>query len=225
MEKLTRDLWYDFADCSHGQMVTRGLYRKGYPEGAVIHFTAGRSRDDADAIQMTKMAEQRGHCYFVISSTGKVFQSFPLNSWGNHAGPSKWPGLGEGLSRYLVGIELCCAGKLSESTDGLISWYGERFKPDVTRTVEARDNAPAGIYHKYTEAQEKSLVDLLLWLKTNWPQVFDLNFVLGHSEIAIPPGRKSDPGGSLSMSMPDFRAHLKLLYEASLSLGRPSVST
>lgn len=206
------DLWYDKADCSHGQLKTRGKYRKGYPEGAVVHFTAGRSRDEQDAVQMTKMAEQRGHCYFVIGPTGKVYQSFPLSEWGFHAGPSEFGGL-NGISQYLVGIEVCSAGKLSEAKDGLISWYSERVPREVSRFVDAKDSAGAGWYHKFTDAQEASLIELILWLKGNATDIFSLDYVVGHSEVASPRGRKSDPGGSLSVSMPELRSKLKNIFQ------------
>ena len=45
-----------------------------------------------------------------------------------------------------------------------------------------------------------------MWLKKNNPEIFNLEYVLGHSEISA--GRKQDPGGALSMSMVEFREKL-----------------
>jgi len=39
---------------------------------------------------------------------------------------------------------------------------------------------------------------------------FRADWVAGHDEVS--PGRKSDPGGSLSMTMPQFRYMLKKKY-------------
>jgi N-acetyl-anhydromuramyl-L-alanine amidase AmpD len=202
--------WYDLADCSHGQMKTQGQYKNLYPVGAIVHFTAGRSRNEKDAENMTRLAQERGHCYFVIGPTGKVYQSFPLTHWGYHAGPSQYGLLGGALSRSLVGIELTSAGKLAEAKDGLVSWFGERINPTFARLLpERRENAGKGYYHKYTPEQEDALIKLCLWLHRNNPDVFKLDNVLGHCEVAMPRGRKVDPGGALSMSMAEFRELLK----------------
>ncbi len=81
---------------------------------------------------------------------------------------------------------------------------------DQVRYVERFQNREAGWYHRYTPEQEQALTDLLLWLKTNAPAIFDFELVLGHDEVS--PGRKNDPGGSLSLTMPDLRARLVALH-------------
>jgi N-acetyl-anhydromuramyl-L-alanine amidase AmpD len=148
------------------------------------------------------------YCTFVISANGSVYQNFPINRWGNHAGSSKYPGVGEWVSSKLVGIELCCAGKLTQVQDRFVSWFGEEYeRSQVNAVVTPRDNWKVGFYHKYTPEQEKSLISLLLWLKKNNPAIFKLDYVLGHDEVA--PNRKTDPGGSLSMTMPELRDYLR----------------
>jgi len=207
--------WYDFADCSHGQMKTQGKYKNLYPVGAVVHFTAGRSRTEKDAEIMTRLAQERGHCYFVIGPTGKVYQSFPLTEWGYHAGPSQYGKLGGALSRQLVGIEITSAGKLAEATDGrLISWFGESIEHEFARYLDKdRENSRKGYFHKFTDEQESSLIKLILWLKGNNPTIFNLDNVIGHNECAMPRGRKVDPGGSLSMSMAELRSLLVTAFQ------------
>lgn len=197
-------LWYPKAVITQEKMPTRGVYANNYPVGAVVHFTAGRSlKGDTDAINTIRSGIVNGYCYFCISSTGTVFQSFPLNKWGYHCGQSSWPGLGSSLSNKLVGIEVCNAGKLDKNGK---SWFGETYPKSETRDVD--DNyGEAGKYHKYTPAQEKSLLELLIWLKTNNPTVFKTENILGHHEIS--PGRKNDPCGALSMTMPSLREFIK----------------
>lgn len=202
-----------------GEMKTRGKYRKGFPEGAIVHYTAGRD----DPLGDVRSGLQNGYCYFVIAPNGEVYQNFPIDSWGYHAGVSAWPALGGGVSQYLVGIEICCAG-IVRSLDGerFRPWYNEAEflkkssrQPDtavdlalnqVRQVTKKRDNQKPGWYEKYTDLQEASLRTLLRWMKTTNPEVFDFNLVLGHDEVA--PDRKSDPGGALSLSMPDFRKAL-----------------
>jgi N-acetyl-anhydromuramyl-L-alanine amidase AmpD len=181
-------------------MPTRGTYQNSYPVGAVVHFTAGRSlKGDSDALNTIRNGIANGYCYFCISSDGTIFQSFPLNKWGYHCGKSEWPGLGSSLSNKLVGIEICNAGKLDANGK---SWFGETYPESQTRVVGS-EYGEAGKYHKYTDAQEKSLIELLIWLKLNNPDVFKVENILGHHEIS--PRRKNDPCGSLSMTMPKLR--------------------
>jgi N-acetyl-anhydromuramyl-L-alanine amidase AmpD len=193
---------------------TRGRYAAGGPKGAVVHFTAGSHKqkpEDAVDYQV-----RRGHCYFLIAPDGRVFQNFPLDRWGYHAGdsekyPSKWPGLGFGVSDQLVGIEVMCPGKLDK--DGS-PWYSPTpFDPSLTRKVDGDDQREDGLYYRYTTEQEAALEKLIRWLENNDPDNFKFDFVLGHDEVSGPRGlgwrRKNDPGGSLSMSMDEFRAKLK----------------
>lgn len=197
-------LWYPLADTSGPQMKTRGTYAKGYPEGAVVHFTAGRDESESDAKGSADYGVSQGYVFFVIGPTGKVYQRFPLNKWGYHAGTSSYPGLGSSVSSKVVGIEVACAGKLDANRK---SWFGKTYQSDECRTVSSKENVQGGTYKKFTEAQEKSLIQLLVWLKTNNPDVFKVPYIVGHDEVS--PGRKNDPGGSLSMTMPELRRRLQ----------------
>lgn len=198
-------LWYPRAEITTEKMPTRGEYLNKYPIGAVVHYTSGRSlKGDSDAINTIRGGIRNGYCYFCISRDGSVFQSFPLNRWGYHAGTSSWPGLGTSLSSKLVGIEICCAGRLESNGE---SWFGEKYPESEIRESKAEANIQAGKYHKYTEDQEKALIELLVWLKLNNPEVFKVEYILGHDSISAP--RKSDPGGSLSMTIPQLQELIK----------------
>lgn len=215
-----RSLWYPDADRSLS-MRTQGYYPEKYPVGAVVHFTAGRSeRGDRDAEATVKGGIEKGYCYFCISSTGKIYQTAPLHRWGSHAGKSSYPGLGSSLSRHLVGIEICNAGRLKKTSAGFEPYWNEYYDDgDPRRTIYTNDEVRIvtegdnilddGVFHSYTQAQEASLINLLLWLRGQKPQLFQLKYVLGHDEIS--PRRKNDPGGALSKTMPKFRAYLEQL--------------
>lgn len=204
-------LWCPFADTSFPRARTMGSYRNGYPEGAIVHFTAGRHRPLADEIQ--HQIDNR-FTYFVINADGVIAQNFPLDSWGNHAGISHWEGLGSSVSSKLVGIELQNGGKLERVGNAWKTWFGLSIPGSETRTIakNTANQQQAGTYQKYTAAQEESLIRLLRWLKTNNPDVFSLDLVLGHDEVSGPKGigdwRKNDPGGALSMTMEDLRERL-----------------
>lgn len=196
-------------------MKTQGEYRKGYPEGAIIHWTAGHW--DADLAAQTNNAAP--YCYFMIDRKGEVSQAFPLNRWGSHAGQSEWKGLGKSVSQYLVGIEVMCAGSLKKVGERYVPWFGRAVPKDEVVFSKKDGNINEGFYQRYTPEQFDSLTHLILWLKANNPDVFKLSQVIGHDDCS--PGRKVDPGASLVhsvtneiMTTAEYRAYLKKeLYE------------
>lgn len=194
--KGNKDLWVPWAIRPSRSMSTSFTYPKGYPHGAIVHFTAGRDKTEQEALDSYNWGCDSGFTFFVIGPTGKLYQGFPLNKGGAHAGASYWPGLGSGVSSKLVGIEVACAGKLDNRGK---SWFGVTYPQDEIRNG----------FKKYTPQQEETLIKLLVWLKKNCPDVFDVQYILGHDECAVPAGRKNDPGSSLSMTMDELRALIK----------------
>lgn len=175
-------------------------------KGLVVHFTAGRFAEGRQSVvnSLTSLAKRGLGCLY-MDIDGKIYRAKTqgLDDIAWHAGKSAWLGH-SGMSRYCMGIEICNAGKLE--SDGR-SWYGLMIPESERRVItDNEDNQKRGMYHKYTAAQEKSLINFVLWQLDVNPE-FDLDFVIGHDECA--PNRKNDPGGSLSMTMPEFRAMIK----------------
>lgn len=221
-------LWHPQAIIPAEKMQTRGLYPRGYPEGAVIHYTAGPSKNGVkDALNTIKQGISDEYTYICISSDGKIVQAHPLNEWGYHAGQSYWAGLGKSLSSKLIGIELCGAGKVEQTEDGdYKSWYGEIFRPDEVRLVDASYGCDPGFYHAFPVEQERALWNLLIWLYENDPEGrFRFENVLGHHEVSsysvdgVTKRRKLDPGGSLSLTMEMLRNGLKFYCQENLADG------
>jgi hypothetical protein len=195
--------WCPFAFKGFPRGATKGTYPFLYPQGAVIHFTSRNQKERL--VDAVRHQNQKRHLYFVISEDGSISQNFPLTHWGYHSGASSWGCIKNSVDRYLVGISICCAGKLSKKG---VPWFGNAPYPlDTIRVVEERDNIAAGTYQRFSLAQEESIVKLLKWLKSNNPEVFDYTMVLGHDEVS--PKRKNDPSGSLSVTMPELRELLK----------------
>ena len=199
----------------HGlKMKTRGTYRYGYPQGAVVHYTAGRTRattkysaEDIRRFSATSACRNQKFTYFLIDIWGNVFQFFPLNEWGYHAGESKWPTVKGKVSDEFVGIEVMNAGKLKPTMNGYKSWFNVTYPEEDVRHSEGIENIQKGTYLKFSQEQEDALMKLLLWLEENSNGIFEFQNVVGHDEVS--PGRKSDPGASLSMTMPTLRAKLE----------------
>jgi len=207
------------------RMKTRGEYTNGYPEGLVVHWTSGWhlkrglwgnpfpqhtqkspefvSSSREYALRTANLGQSQGYNYLVMDAFGRLYQSRDLTKWGYHAGKSYWPGVGHSVSSHFAGVEILCLGDLKKTSGGrFLTW----FDYEVPREhVRERDG---GYYHKYSIEQESQLVRLCLWLVRNSPKVeggpvFKIINIVGHDEVR--PGRKSDPGGSLSIGMNGLR--------------------
>lgn len=185
------------------QMNTIAPYRRGWPEGAVVHFTAGRDQYETDSLSTIKDGYEKNYTYLVIGPIGQVYQTHDIRKWGYHAGDSYWPTLGNGVSQFLIGIEVVSPGKLVEKEGRFFTWFDQEVdKKDVVYYADL-DNIKRGFYKKFGDEQINSLVNTLLWFHKMNPDVFKLDQVLGHDEVS--PIRKCDPGGSLVMTMGNFR--------------------
>jgi N-acetyl-anhydromuramyl-L-alanine amidase AmpD len=175
-------------------------------EGLIVHFTASRQLDDpSGVIASANSPDHAPYGYWTIGANGIVTSTHPLNRWAYHAGVAR--------HRTHLGIEILSPGLLTERDGKLYTWYD--FKNEVPR--ERARYFPGGKwqikgwYWPYTKEQEAGLVGLIQFLKDNFKK-FNINNVLGHDEACFEagyPGAKNDPGGSLSMSMPEFREYLK----------------
>lgn len=217
----TKSLWYPKANILKDVTKSaKGIYPKGYPEGLVVHFTAGQYKHgQKDAIDSIKSSP---YFYLAMGTDGKVNQANPLNQWGYHCGDSAWMIDGKkvtGLSNRLVGLEICNPGRLELIDGKYYTWFDKKNPIDVkdVRIIKKDDdNIQAGVYVPYSKEQEKGLIEFCLWLKMNNPEVFNFDLVVGHDEISGKKGigynRKNDPGGALSMNMTQFRELLKKEY-------------
>lgn len=212
-----------FAVQSPKRMKTKGKYEGGYPKGAVVHFTSGRYEGGVDkALDTIEGGIKNGFTFLCIGNDGAIVQAHPINEWGYHAGESAWKNpkfvkrLVGTVSDDLIGIEINNAGKLEKTKDGRYkTWFGTYIDAkDVRYVAEAEYGCPSGYYHKFTPEQEATLIETLLWLKSNDKTgLFNFDLVVAHHEVSGKLGigffRKNDCGGSLSMNMNDLRSLLK----------------
>lgn len=177
-------------------------------EGLIVHYTAGQQLPNAaGAISMANDPGHAPYAYWVMASDGIVYKTHELDRWGYHCGTYH--------HRTHLGIEIMCPGKLVKVGSEYYPWYnldrtgtpkGPAWPKADVRDFKGDGVQTRGYYAEYTAEQEKALVGLVQYLKDNCKN-FSINNVLGHDEIL--PDYKDDPGGSLSMSMPKFRAYLK----------------
>lgn len=194
----------------------------------------GKSAEKHAYNLMAYQKKQDLSSYLIMDRLGRIYQNFPIDEWGWHVGKSYHDNLGGMLSKKLVGIEIQCAGKVKAATkEDVDAWedYNKKklkkgnyykarwtrvdrgdwfFSEDEVRYGEAVDNCAEGFYHKFTELQERELTRFILWLYKNGRGKFSMSNVFGHDSICKPEGRKSDPGHSLSKTIPQYQ---KELYE------------
>lgn len=191
-------------------MARGGTYKNKFPEGIIIHFTGGwQNQRPKDAIYY---ANSHGHRYFFIAENGDVYQQFDLSGYGPHAGESLCPiTKRKTVSQFYVGIEVACGGKLIDSDkDSQIddTYFKQNIDPSNIRygAYRGKYQWSEGSYEKFTQDQERELINLCVWLCKNG---VNPDLILGHDEVA--PKRKNDPGLSLSVKMDEFREKIKSL--------------
>lgn len=179
-----------------------GAFRtpSGKFSGLVVHYTvSGRTEKSARAV-VSYLASKGLGC-MVMDEDGIIYvpEGFDVFRTATaHAGASAWNGQ-RNLNQYFAGMEICCWGR------------GSKVGP--FRESKGEANIVAGKYQTYTDAQERALTDFILWARAKNPE-FKLDNVVGHDEVRTAVGKrgdKQDPGASLSMTMPEYRAHLSRL--------------
>lgn len=222
---------------TYTEVPNKGRYTHGYPQGAVVHFTAGRFEGQRVNSYNTWMRRRHLGCLF-IESDGTLCQDIRLSYRYWHTGKTDViRSIRSPAHNQLIGIEIACAGQLRQEPKGrgYVPWWSwdpikQVTKPnptiiptqDVNLVTTGKGNVQRGAYHKYTEAQVHTLIATTLWLYHNNNAQFSLDNILGHDELTP---RKNDPGGSLWLphrndkfvTMGIFRDYLKELAQTTLT--------
>ena len=180
------------------------------PKGMIVHFHAGHADSRINSISVLKQGIKNGYTYMCMEEDGKVYHhGHKLTFWtqGYHCGTKH---------HYdHIGMEVINSGKLENRNGKLYTWFDKEIPSERVIAYNNKDNIVSGYYEVFTDEQIKSLVGLCHYLKDNYPS-FSFDNVLGHDEVAV--GRKNDPGGSLTMTMPEFRKLVKRTYKEKKSL-------
>lgn len=174
---------------THGKFKTK----TGKALGLLVHYAVS-GNTAASAKGVLNYGAKKGLGFLTMDKDGIIYAPENFDFQTNvvyHAGKSSWKGK-SGMSFYCIGMEVCCWGKDS--------------KVGPFRKSKNNQNIKAGTYQAYTPRQEKALINFIKWQLDVNPE-FSVDYVIGHDECA--PTRKSDPGASLSMTMPAFRGLFK----------------
>jgi len=165
------------------------------PVGIVLHHTGTYNlQNTVDFFNKNEV-----DVHFLIGHDGEVVQQVACNANAAHAGESEWAGL-KWLNNYYIGIEVVNIGWLTKKGDKFFDGYGREWKGKVRE----RDTQGQKYWEPFTEAQEKAMRDLCVWLCKEYGISPDK--IRGHYEVA--PKRKNDPAGGVAVSLDELRKEI-----------------
>lgn len=155
------------------------------PDTIVLHYTAGRNAQSS-ALYLCR-PDVGASAHLVIARDGEIIQLVPFNIEAWHAGRSFYRGRAN-LNHYSIGIELDNLGKLHREGERFLAECGAEVMPSEVYAHYAGNKLT--YWHKYTDAQVKTLHEVCHLLATTYP----ICNILHHSDITP---RKVDPGPAL----------------------------
>lgn len=176
---------FPVAEIIKPQLPTWGKF-PDMPTGVTLHYTA----DDSLARSISALRHAGLGYHLLVDKYGIIHQGAPFTDRVYHAGKAMW--LGNRPNATHLAVSLVSWGKLT----GGKSWRGDEVPEH--EIVERQ----GGQWHAASRAQEESIEIILEWMVD---QGIDPRHICGHDECAIPPGRKIDPGGVLSVSTHEIR--------------------
>ncbi len=193
-----------FVDEPHRMAVDQFLGSQ--PHGVTVHYTA----DNVMKRTVEVLREKKYGYHLIIDHKGKVHQTCWLDKSVNHAGKALWNH--QSPNRMHLAVAILNWGELKKERDKetgcdrFLAWNGDEVPADQVRRAVGNVGTHSSYWHKATAEQEQTLMDILRFCMAFG---MDPNNVCGHDECALPPGRKVDPGGSLSHSLREIRYLLK----------------
>jgi hypothetical protein len=208
------DVWVDSVARRH-EAKNEGKPRRLPLIGSVIHTTRGPGMGALNEVQKDMKA-----WHFTVGRDGSVYQHVALDRTVNHAGDAALIVDGKPLqsvSKQTIGIEVANLGALVRTKDatGRTVWrvyvppkgaaaatlggvarpgaVEPPFTPVESGTLEADGKQHAAWWEPFPDAQIEGLVRLLAAIRTaGLPDA--TNILVGHEDVALPKGRKIDPG-------------------------------
>jgi N-acetylmuramoyl-L-alanine amidase len=165
--------------------------RKGMIEAVVLHYSATGSLEETIDLFLRK--GPRVSIHYVIDRDGLIIQMVDLDKKALHAGESEFLGR-TGVNDFSIGIELVNWGLLREREGVFFAWpdeYGTAY------TGQSPVHVGGQWWEPFTGMQYRVLAELIRQIRVHYPAITS-DRVVGHDRIAIPKGRKMDPGPAFS---------------------------
>jgi N-acetylmuramoyl-L-alanine amidase len=206
LEMPARPAWVGWQPSPHQSS------RRGSAITAIIyHFTAGPSL--AGTLRWFQMPSSKVSAHYVIGKDGRIVQMVPLDRAAWHAGRSSLAGR-SGVNRFSIGIEIVNWGALTKRGTSFYTHSGRRYTGPPPVRSRGR------YWEPFTEAQYRALTRLTRYLLSRFPTI---RHVTGHEDIALPRGRKNDPGGAFDWAR--MRAALRSTFRGHIGPLRPGAPT
>lgn len=172
------------------------------PKFLVMHFTAGLNAKGAVDWFLNPASKVSAH--IILDRDGTITQMVPFNQRGWHVGKSFWRGH-SGLNDSSIGIEVVNYGPtpLTSGDAEPLTREGRRFPTPFNdpagwvRAEHPLEKGRAQWWQKFTDAQ----FDVLDTLVPLIVDTYNIREVVGHEEVAIPSGRKTDPGPAFPLAL------------------------
>jgi N-acetylmuramoyl-L-alanine amidase len=161
--------------------------RSGLIDTVVLHYTVTGTLEET--VDLFKETGRGTSAHYVIGKDGRVVQMVDIEKKAWHAGASEFQGRPD-VNDFSIGIELVNWGLLKERDGVLFVWpqgYG----------IEYHGGSPLYVggewWDAYTENQYRVLSCLLDQIRVHYPAI-TAERIVGHGDVALPRGRKIDPG-------------------------------
>jgi N-acetylmuramoyl-L-alanine amidase len=178
-------------------------------KGILLHYTAG-SNINGSVETLTRQDGRIVSAHLVIGPDGTTIQLAPFNIKTAHAGESLWLD-DEHLNNGYIGIEIENPGWLKEVGLNYETWFGRVVNEnDVFIGASDIPEVSQTAWHKYPNAQVARVDELVYSLCLEYGILHTQ--IAGHDEVALPAGRKQDPGPAWNMS--SHRETIRLALES-----------
>ena len=143
-----------------------------YPKAQIyLHHTAGNSNAEQVFKDWASNSERIATCV-AISGEGEIVQGFSSKYWAYHLGlkDSTFNRMGvpyKSLDKISIGIEICNWGQLTEKKGKFYNYVNKEVPKDEVCTLD-KPFKGFKYFHNYTDAQIKSVKDLLLLWKDKY---------------------------------------------------------
>lgn len=172
-------------------------------DAIVLHYTAGGDYIKSSWEWFNDPAAQ-GSAHFIVGREGQIVQCVPITKKAWHAGRSHMMRNAElvaDVNKFSIGIEIANFGLLIKDGDEFYVERGRRLKrykrekygePIYGKLIFDDGKTVEGYWEPYGDAQRKAVVKLCALLVKEFNIVPER--IVGHEDIAMPLGRKTDPG-------------------------------